>query len=80
MLGLYAGLGYGQYMRQWEYYNPAGEERWLLFEPESTAGVSYGAGIIGSMKGVTLSAGVNFIMAQDMAKYMEIEAGIGWTF
>lgn len=80
MLGLYAGLGYGQYMRQWEYYNPAGEERWLLFEPESTAGVSYGAGIIGSIKGVTLSAGVNFIMAQNMAKYMEIEAGIGWTF
>ena len=80
MLGIYAGLGYGQYMRQWEYYNPAGDERWVKFKPESTEGVSFGAGIIGSIKGLTLSAGVNSIMARYMAKYMEIEAGIGWTF
>lgn len=80
MLGIYAGLGYGQYMRQWEYYNPSGEERWVKYKPESTDGVSLGAGIIGSIKGLTLSAGVNLITARYMAKYMEIEAGIGWTF
>jgi hypothetical protein len=34
------------------------------------------AGVIGSIYGFTMSAGVNVI---DL-KYMEIEVGIGWTF
>lgn len=80
MFALYAGLGYGQYARQWGYYSREGDEKWVLYQPASTAGVSFGAGVMGSIKGFTISAGVNSIMALYMAKYMEIEAGIGWTF
>jgi hypothetical protein len=39
-------------------------------------GLSFGGGVIGSVKGLTISAGVNTIMA----RYMEIELGLGWTF
>ena len=72
MLGLYAGLGYGQYTRYWEIE----DGRWIEYAPPTVRGVSFGAGLIGSVKGLTLSAGVNSIHA----KYMEIEAGLGWTF
>lgn len=76
MCGLYAGLGYGQYKRFWEIRDINGQSKWFEYAPSTAAGVSFGAGIIGSIKGFTLTAGVNSIMA----KYMEIEAGLGWTF
>ncbi|MBO5817108.1 MAG: hypothetical protein J6R26_04080 [Paludibacteraceae bacterium] len=72
MFGLYAGLGYGQYTRYWEIVG--GE--WIEYAPSSVKGLSFGGGLIGSIKGVTISAGVNTIQA----KHMEIEMGLGWTF
>lgn len=72
MFGLYAGLGYGQYTRYWE----IADGRWFEYAPTSVQGLSVGGGVIGSIKGLTISAGVNSIMA----KYMEIEMGLGWTF
>ena len=72
MFGLYAGLGYGQYTRYWEIV----DGRWFEYAPTSVQGLSVGGGVIGSIKGLTISAGVNTIMA----KYMEIEMGLGWTF
>lgn len=72
MFGMYAGLGYGQYSRYWQIEGG----RWIEYAPAATQGVSFGGGLIGSIKGLTISAGVNSIMA----KYMEIEMGLGWTF
>ena len=72
MFGVYAGLGYGQYSRYWQ----VEDGRWIEYAPAATQGVSFGGGVIGSIKGLTISAGVNSIMA----KYMEIEMGLGWTF
>ena len=72
MFGVYAGLGYGQYNRYWQIE----DGRWIEYAPAATQGVSFGGGVIGSIKGLTISAGVNSIMA----KYMEIEMGLGWTF
>lgn len=72
MFGVYAGLGYGQYSRYWQIE----DGRWIEYAPAATQGVSFGGGVIGSIKGLTISAGVNSIMA----KYMEIEMGLGWTF
>ncbi len=72
MFGIYAGLGYGQYARYWE----IADGRWFEYAPTSVQGLSVGGGVIGSIKGLTISAGVNTIMA----KYMEIEMGLGWTF
>ena len=72
MFGLYAGLGYGQYTRYWE----IADGRWIEYAPTAIQGLSFGGGLIGSIKGLTISAGVNTIMA----KYMEIEMGLGWTF
>lgn len=76
MLGVYVGFGYGQYKRYWEISDLDGQSKWFEYAPSTAAGVSFGAGVIGSIKGFTLTAGVNSIMA----KYMEIEAGLGWTF
>ena len=72
MFGLYAGLGYGNYSRYWE----IADGRWIEYAPSAANGLSFGGGLIGSIKSVTISAGVNTIMA----KYMEIEMGLGWTF
>ena len=72
MFGIYVGLGYGQYARYWE----IADGRWFEYAPTSVQGLSVGGGVIGSIKGLTISAGVNTIMA----KYMEIEMGLGWTF
>ena len=72
MFGVYAGLGYGQYSRYWQIEGG----RWIEYAPSSISGLSFGGGVIGSIKGLTISAGVNSIMA----KYMEIEIGLGWTF
>ena len=72
MFGIYAGVGYGQYARYWE----IADGRWFEYAPTSVQGLTVGGGVIGSIKGLTVSAGVNTIMA----KYMEIEMGLGWTF
>ena len=72
MFGVYAGLGYGQYARYWELSN----SRWVEYGPTAAQGISFGAGVIGSIKGLTISGGISTIKA----KYMEIELGLGWTF
>ena len=72
MFGVYAGLGYGQYARYWELSN----SRWVEYGPTAAQGISFGAGVIGSIKGLTISAGISTIKA----KYLEIELGLGWTF
>ena len=72
MFGVYAGLGYGQYARTWE----ISDGRWFEYAPSSAKGLSFGGGLIGSIKGFTINAGINTIQA----RYVEIEAGLGWTF
>lgn len=72
MFGVYAGLGYGQYARSWEIE----DGRWFEYAPSMAKGMSFGGGLIGSIKGFTISAGINTIQA----KYVEVEAGLGWTF
>ena len=72
MFGLYAGLGYGQYARTWE----ISDGRWFEYAPSKAKGISFGGGLIGSIKGFTINVGVNSIQA----KYVEMEAGLGWTF
>lgn len=70
--GFYVGAGYGQYERLWQMT----DDRWVTYDPTSTKGVSLGIGLMGSVYGATLMAGVNTINFQ----YMEIEAGIGFMF
>ena len=72
MFGIYAGLGYGQYARSWE----ISDGRWIEYAPSKAKGISFGGGLIGSIKGFTINAGINTIQA----KYVEVEAGLGWTF
>ena len=72
MIGLYVGAGYGMRELLWEKSN--GD--WVRYNPTSASGVSAGAGVIGSVAGVTLTAGVNTIQF----KYLEIEFGVGYTF
>ena len=72
MFGLYAGLGYGQYARSWEIE----DGRWFEYAPSRAKGLSFGGGLIGSIKGFTINVGINTIQA----KYVEVEAGLGWTF
>ena len=72
MFGIYAGLGYGQYARSWE----ISDGRWIEYAPSKAKGMSFGGGFIGSVKGFTFNVGVNTIQA----KYVEVEAGLGWTF
>lgn len=70
--GLYIGAGYGVYQHAWQLNNG----NYVEYGPTSAKGVSATAGVIGSVHGFTLKAGVNTINF----KYMEIEAGIGWMF
>ena len=72
MFGVYAGLGYGQYARSWEIE----DGRWFEYAPSKAKGLSFGGGFIGSIKGFTFNVGINTIQA----KYVEVEAGLGWTF
>lgn len=71
-LGMYLGAGYGARTR----YLETVTDGWKKYMPNSYSGVSVDAGVIGSVYGFTLSAGVNTIGF----KYMEVEFGIGWTF
>ena len=72
MIGMYVGAGYGMRELFWEKRN--GD--WVKYAPTSVAGVSAGVGVIGSIAGVTLTAGVNTIQF----KSLELEFGVGYTF
>ena len=72
IFGLYAGLGYGQYTRYWE----LADGRWVEYGPTIAKRISFGGGIIGSIKGMTISVGVQTIEA----RHVEMELGLGWTF
>ena len=76
--GVYAGLGYGLRRMLWETTN--GD--WIIQKHTFYKGVSANFGLIGSIFGSTLKAGVNFIKKTEKAKseYLDIEAGIGWMF
>ena len=71
-LYLYAGAGFGMRKVQWETI----DHQWIQYTPASLMGFSGDIGLMGCIKGFTISAGVNTINF----KYMEIEAGIGWMF
>lgn len=71
MLALYAGVGYGQRYQLWE----TTDHQWVTYQPTAYKGVSAECGLLASFKGFTLMAGVSTINF----KYMEVEAGIGWT-
>ena len=70
--GVYAGAGFGWRRMLWE----TTDGKWVQYNPTSVSGVSVNGGVIGSIYGLTLRAGVNTIGF----KYLEIEAGIGWMF
>ena len=72
IFGLYMGAGYGSYHRLWQMT----DERWVEYAPTAVQSFSAAAGLMGSIKGATLMAGVNTIGF----KYMELEVGLGWTF
>ena len=69
--GMYLGGGYGKQEVTWE----MGGGEWVLYAPNSCKGFSGNLGLFGSVSGVTLSFGLNTINF----KYLEIEAGIGFT-
>lgn len=71
-LGLYLGGGYGHRLLFWETIN--GD--WIKYSPTSYRGFSGNLGLIGSISGFTLKAGVNTISF----KYLEFEIGLGWMF
>lgn len=73
MFGMYVGLGYGHSRLYWQL---EGTSEWIMCAPGSITGVSVDAGLIASMGGFTLSAGVNTINFH----YLEFEVGVGWTF
>ena len=71
-LYLYAGVGFGMRQVLWE----TTDHQWIKYNPGSYMGFSGDIGLMGCIKGFTISAGVNTINF----KYLEIEAGIGWMF
>lgn len=70
--GCYIGGGYGVYQHAWEM--TSGD--WVEYGPTSMAGFSGSIGLMGSVRGFTLMAGVTTINF----KNIEVEAGIGWMF
>ena len=72
VVGLYAGLGYGEVRYAWE----TADGNWIKYAPWSVAGVTADAGLIGSVGGFTMALGFSTINF----KHMELEASIGWTF
>ena len=71
-LGLYVGGGYGSRRMLWETV----DEQWIEYSPTSYSGFSMNVGVMGSIYGLTIKAGVNTVNF----KYLELEAGIGWMF
>ena len=70
--GVYFGAGYGSRERYWLNEFKYG----VIYPANSYKGVSANIGLIGSWHGMTFMAGVNTLAF----KYMEVEAGIGYTF
>lgn len=70
--GMYVGAGYGWRRMLWE----LGNHDWAEYAPTSAQGITVNGGIIASVYGFTIKAGVTTINF----KYLEIEAGIGWMF
>ena len=70
--GFYIGAGYGNRQMLWE----TTDGQWVKYTPTSHTGFNTEIGLIGSVYGLTLKAGVSTINFQ----YMELEAGIGWMF
>lgn len=72
LLGVYIGVGYGCS----HYALETNSKMWITYSPWSKQGVSMDVGLMGSIGGFTLAAGVNTINFQ----YMEAEVSVGWTF
>ncbi len=70
--GFYLGGGYGWRRMLWETI----DHQWVEYGPTSQKGFNANFGLIGSVYGLTLKAGISTINF----KYLEIEAGIGWMF
>ena len=70
--GFALGGGYGWRRMLWETI----DHKWVEYSPTSHKGFNGNFGLIGSVYGLTLKAGVSTINF----KYLEIEAGIGWMF
>ena len=71
-LGLYLGAGYGKRDLFWQTLD--GE--WVKYNPNSYSGVSVDVGVLGSIYGVTLSAGMSTVAFRNM----EITIGLGYMF
>ena len=70
--GFYVGGGYGWRRMLWETI----DHQWVEYQPTSHKGFNANFGVLGSVYGLTLKAGINTINF----KYLDIEAGIGWMF
>lgn len=70
--GFYLGGGYGTYTHSWQL--TSGE--WVSYGPTFRNGFCGSVGVIGSVHGFTLKAGVSSINF----KSLDIEMGIGWMF
>lgn len=70
--GFYVGVGYGWRELFWETL----DGQWVKYNPSSYRGFSSNIGIMGSIYGLTIKAGVNTINFQ----YAEFEVGLGWMF
>ena len=78
-LGIYFGAGYGSRERYWLNQNT---KLWVKYPSNSHTGVNTNIGLIGSIRGLTLMAGINaigFVKTKGI-EYMEIEMGIGYSF
>lgn len=71
---LYAYLGAGFGMRQ--AYWQTTDEKWVKYADNSVIGASVDIGLMGCIKGFTISFGANTINF----KYVEFELGLGWMF
>ena len=70
--GFYLGGGYGWRRMLWEII----DHKWVEYSPTSYKGFNANFGVIGSIYGLTIKAGINTINF----KYLEVETGIGWMF
>ena len=69
---LYLGGGFGMRKQMWEINN----NNWVRYAPTSHIGFSGDFGILASLKGFVIEAGVNTINFQ----YMEVQFGLGYMF
>ena len=69
---LYLGGGFGMRKQMWEINN----NNWVRYAPTSHIGFSGDFGILASLKGFIIEAGVNTINFQ----YLEVQFGLGYMF